>query len=148
MPHYYINKRNAPPTPSFVTHHVNTWKPFRKHLISRNSLLLRFHVVCGCCPSGCLGNSFPRQLFPFLLKQHLQDMRIDDELAFSRLPREEVLHLQDDPNPPLYACQVRTINREISTAVDFTMHLSCLKKNSSNPTCYFFIDFLHIKIEA
>lgn len=46
------------------------------------------------------------QLFPFLLKQHLQDQRIDSELSFTSLPRDKVLALQEDPNPPLYACQV------------------------------------------
>lgn len=46
------------------------------------------------------------QMFPFLMKQHLQDERDDTELAFTTLPLETVLAIQEDPNPPLYACQV------------------------------------------
>ncbi|CAM9892804.1 unnamed protein product [Ectocarpus sp. 6 AP-2014] len=46
------------------------------------------------------------RLYPFLLKQHLQDERDDAEMDWSRLPEGTVARLQDDPNPPLYCCQI------------------------------------------
>lgn len=45
-------------------------------------------------------------MFPFLLKQHLQDTREDEELDWVSLPKEDILRLQGDPNPPMFACQV------------------------------------------
>ncbi|CAN0485938.1 unnamed protein product, partial [Laminaria digitata] len=44
-------------------------------------------------------------MFPFLLKQHLQDERVDEELEFTTLSQDKVMRLQEDPNPPLFACQ-------------------------------------------
>lgn len=46
-------------------------------------------------------------MFPFLLKQHLQDTREDAELDWVSLPKEDIVRIQEDPNPPMYACQVR-----------------------------------------
>ncbi|CAN0492036.1 unnamed protein product, partial [Hapterophycus canaliculatus] len=45
-------------------------------------------------------------MFPFLLKQHLQNTRADEELDWVSLPDGVVSRVQDDPNPPLFACQV------------------------------------------
>lgn len=41
------------------------------------------------------------------MKQHLQDQRDDAEMDWTRLPEGTVAKLQEDPNPPLYCCQVR-----------------------------------------
>ncbi|CAN0169188.1 unnamed protein product, partial [Phaeothamnion confervicola] len=35
--------------------------------------------------------------------QHLQNERVDEELWYSRLPAEEITHMQEHPNPPLFA---------------------------------------------
>lgn len=48
-------------------------------------------------------------MFPFLLKQHLQDCRVDEELDWVNLPQEKVLRLQEDPNPPMLNIQVRLV---------------------------------------
>eukprot|EP00903_Cladosiphon_okamuranus_P014888 g13787.t1 len=48
------------------------------------------------------------RMFPFLLKQHLQDTREDAELDWVSLPKEDILRLQEDVNPPMFACQRMT----------------------------------------
>lgn len=48
----------------------------------------------------------PGQMFPYLLKQHLQNDRNDTEVAFSSLSSQLFYELQENPNPPLLACQV------------------------------------------
>eukprot|EP00953_Heterococcus_sp_UTEX-ZZ885_P016981 9539-Heterococcus_DN1.PRE.2 len=72
--------------------------------------------------------------FPWLLKQHLQDDRNDDEIAFLQLPLDEIEVLQSSPNPPLAACQRMTqllegaygaggMGREDSTSVWYRLQL-------------------------
>ncbi|CAM9870966.1 unnamed protein product [Pylaiella littoralis] len=48
------------------------------------------------------------RMFPFLLKQHLQDTRVDEELNWVSLPMDKVLRLQEDPNPPMMDIQIMT----------------------------------------
>mmetsp|Transcript_14872 Transcript_14872/g.22138 ORF Transcript_14872/g.22138 Transcript_14872/m.22138 type:complete len:390 (-) Transcript_14872:53-1222(-) len=44
--------------------------------------------------------------FPFLLKQHLQDVRNDDELEWlkEKFSNEEFENIQSHPNPPVFVC--------------------------------------------